>query len=218
MRLSSASLAPAVEFEGEVLAVKGRIRLLRSFDEVAHQYQGYTLVLRGTLDGKPMGQFRVAVGPAAHAKHQFRIGDQIRGRGHPVEQAWTEWAQIYRTSGLKFLARGPERELREADPDGGIAPPLSAYQARGHLRLNPTTCAKACFRCPFGLTMATEIILDRWNQSRKKWRFETHCYGPKDCPRYRSGPARIVPGRAPGIAYVDEDVERMSGEPPEDTE
>jgi hypothetical protein len=34
-----------VAFRGEVLAVKARIRLIRSFDQISHQYQGYTLCL-----------------------------------------------------------------------------------------------------------------------------------------------------------------------------
>jgi len=56
--------------------------------------------------------------------------------------------------------------------------------------------------------MATEIILDHWNPSNTKWRFETHCYGPRGCPRYKPGPPRRVPGRKPGMVWVDDDVER----------
>src|ERR1700730_551698 len=32
-------------FRGEVVAVKARIRLIRSFDQISHQYRGYTLVI-----------------------------------------------------------------------------------------------------------------------------------------------------------------------------
>jgi hypothetical protein len=56
--------------------------------------------------------------------------------------------------------------------------------------------------------MVTEIILDQWNPSRKRWRLETHCYGPKGCPRHRTGAARKVPGRKPGMVWVDNDIER----------
>ncbi len=45
-----------------------------------------------------------------------------------------------------------------------------------------------------------------------KWRFETHCYGPRGCPRYKAGPAYRVPGRKPGMVYVDDDVERARRE------
>jgi hypothetical protein len=46
-----------------------------------------------------------------------------------------------------------------------------------------------------------------WNPSKVKWRFETHCYGPRGCPRYKAGPPYRVPGRSPGMVYVDDDVE-----------
>ncbi len=58
------------------------------------------------------------------------------------------------------------------------------------------------------MTMITEIIIDQWNPSRKQWRTETHCYGPRDCPRYRAGKPRTVQGRKPGMVWVDDDVER----------
>lgn len=63
--------------------------------------------------------------------------------------------------------------------------------------------------------MATEITVDQWNPSKKRWRFETHCYGPAECPRYKPGPARKVPGRN-GMSWTDNDVERRDEpyEPP----
>lgn len=200
----------AVGFEGEIAAVKGRIRLLRSFDEVSHAYPGYTLVLKGSVDGVPREEFKVAVGPAAHAKHQFRRGDRLRGKAVPVADPTAEWAEYYKASGIKLYERGPESEKRPGDPDGGIAPPLPEYRARGHRRLHPRTCETACRSCPFGLTMPTEIVVDKWDQSKVKRRFETHCYGPKDCDRYRPGAARQVPGRKPGMVWVDDDVERAA--------
>jgi len=57
--------------------------------------------------------------------------------------------------------------------------------------------------------MPTEIILDKWRPERVKWRMETHCYGPRDCPRYRAGRPRRVPSSKPGLVFVDDDVERM---------
>jgi hypothetical protein len=65
----------AVSFRGEVVAVKARIRLVRSFDQISHQYQGYTLMVASAdKEGEVM---RVAIGLAAHAEHQFRIGDDL---------------------------------------------------------------------------------------------------------------------------------------------
>jgi transcriptional regulator with XRE-family HTH domain len=195
-----------VSFRGEVLAVKARIRLLRSFDQISHQYQGFTLVIASA--DQQSAVLRVAIGPAAQAKHQFRIGDLVSGKAQPVALPQIEWVDLYKASQLRLEKRGSEDQGRPADPDGGIAPPLEVYRANGHRRLDLQTCETKCARCPFGLTMVTEIILDQWNPSRKRWRLETHCYGPKGCPRHRPGAARKVPGRKPGMVWVDNDIER----------
>lgn len=198
------------DFEGRVLTVKARIRLIRSSDQVpTHACQGYTLVLQGLLGGVER-EFRAAVGPKAHEKHRFRIGDRIGGAGVPVLDPRTEWADLYKVSGLKVLERGPELDDAGPHPEGGIAAPLVVYRERGHLRLDRETWESQCFRCPWGLDMAVEIIVDHWNPSKKKWRFETHCYGPRDRPRYTPGKPYRVPGRKAGMVYVDDDVERQS--------
>jgi hypothetical protein len=64
--------------------------------------------------------------------------------------------------------------------------------------------------CPFGAVMPTRIVLDKWRPERQKWRTETHCYRPHDCPRYRPGKPRSVPTSKPGLVYVDDDVERLA--------
>jgi hypothetical protein len=51
--------------------------------------------------------------------------------------------------------------------------------------------------------MPVEMIIDHWNPSKKRYRFETFCYGPKSCGLYRSGPARKMPGRW-GMSYTEE--------------
>jgi hypothetical protein len=195
-------------FTGGIVSVKARIRLIRSFDEIpTHQYQGYTLILDGEVDGASRSRFKVAIGPKAHAQHQFRIGDSIRGHAIPVPDTETEWAEFYKVSGLQIMERRQPDALPPS-PTGGIAPPLEQYRAQGHFRLKRETCETECVQCPFGLTMPTQIILDHWNPSIVKRRFETHCYGPRGCPRYKAGPPYRVPGRGSGMVYVDDDVER----------
>jgi hypothetical protein len=200
------------EFAGAVAAVKARIRLCRSFDQIHHAYQGYTLVLEGTLDGDPTHELRIGVGPKAHEKHQFRTGDRVTGLAVPVPDPREEWATHYRASKLKLVERGPDAQDVPANPEGGIAPPLPEYRAQGHLRLDGRTYSKSCQTCPLGLIMATEITIDQWDPSRKKWRFETHCYGPRDCPRYIAGKPYRVQGRKPYMVWVDDDVEREEAE------
>jgi len=195
-------------FSGSVTAVKARIRLLRSFDQIHHAYQGYTLVLGGTLDGVRVDELRVGIGPKAHEKHQFRIGDNVTGLAVPVPDVRQEWATHCKVSRLKLGERGPDEQVVPANPDGGIAPPLPECRAQGHRRLDKRTYSKSCQRCPFGLVMATEITIDQWNPEKKQWRFETHCYGPRDCSRYRAGKPHQVQGRKPDMVWVDDDVER----------
>jgi hypothetical protein len=143
-----------VSFRGIVSAVKPRIGLHRSFDEVWHSYRGYVLVL---AEGR-----RVAVGPGTHEKHAFRIGDVIEGVGAPIPDPRAEWAELYKVSGLRLISRGPARENRPADIDGGIAPALENYRATGHRRLDPRTYEHSCGTCPFGAVMPTEVIVDHW--------------------------------------------------------
>jgi hypothetical protein len=87
-------------FTGRIISVKARIRLIRSFDQVpTHQYQGYTLILDGEVDGMPRNRMKVAIGPKAHEQHQFRIGDSIMGKAVPVPDPETEWAGSIRSVG-----------------------------------------------------------------------------------------------------------------------
>jgi len=55
-----------------------------------------------------------------------------------------------------------------------------------------------------GCKMPVEMIIDQWNPSKKKYRFETFCYGPKSCSFYKAGPTRKVPGRK-GMSWEEED-------------
>jgi hypothetical protein len=158
-----------IHFTGTIVSVKARIRLIRSFDQVpTHLYQGYTLILDGEAGGAYRNRFNVAIGPKAHEQQQFRIGDSIEGKTVPVPDPETEWAEFYKVSGLQLIERRHPGDWPPS-PDGGIAPPLQRYREQGHFRLKREVCETACFECPFGLTMPTQIILDHWNPSKVKW-------------------------------------------------
>jgi len=107
-----------------------------------------------------------------------------------------------KVSALKLIMRQQTENLSPS-PEGGIAPSLELYREQGHFRLHRETCETKCVRCPFGLNMATQLNLDQWDRSKVKWRFETHCYGPRSCPKYKAGPPYKVPGRK-GMVYVDD--------------
>jgi len=190
------------EWQGAVLAVQPRIRLNRSFDQRSHSYLGYVLRIQGTLDGEAR-ELVVAVGKAAQAKHGFRAGDQVEGKGVPVADTRLETADLYKASGLKLLARGPE-PAGEPPPFLGVPPTLKVYRERGHRRLAARTFSTKCSTCLWGCEMAVEMIIDHWNPSKKRYRREAFCYGPKSCPLYRAGPTRKVPGRK-GMSWEEED-------------
>ena len=79
------SHAEKASWTGRIVGVQPRIRLLRSFDQRQHSYQGYVLRIDGTC-GEKAGEFLVAVGKGAHEKHGFRAGMELSGQSVPVER------------------------------------------------------------------------------------------------------------------------------------
>ncbi|MEW6326763.1 MAG: hypothetical protein AB1487_04125 [Thermodesulfobacteriota bacterium] len=191
-----------VSWAGRIVAVQPRIRLMRSFDERHHSYQGYVLSVDGTC-GDEMGEFQIAVGKAAHAKHQFRAGMEVSGLSVPVDDPRIETAGFYKTSGIK-VSKEAEAGSSTTPAFQGVPPDLETYRSRGHRRLDARTYESKCSTCIWGCRMPVEMIIDQWNPSKKQYRFETFCYGPKSCPLYRAGATRKVPGRK-GMSYTEED-------------
>ena len=200
--VGSMASAEKVTWAGHFLAVQPRIRLTRSFDERSHSYLGYVLRIEGT-GGSEAGAFLIAVSEAAHEKHRFQTGIELSGHSVPVEDQRKETAALYKTSGLRVV-KNAESETPAGPPFLGVPPNLEAYRSRGHRRLDARTYDTKCTSCIWGCRMPVEMIIDQWNPSKKQYRFETFCYGPKSCPFYRPGPARRVPGRK-GMSYTEED-------------
>ena len=189
-------------WSGRIVSVQPRIRLTRSFDERHHSYQGYVLRIAGTC-GDENGEFQIAVGKAAHQKHRFRTGMEVSGRAVPIPDPRLEAAGFYKASSLNVL-KDAEGEPFSGPPFHGVPPDLETYRHRGHRRLDTRTYDSKCSTCIWGCRMPVEMIIDQWNPSKKRHRFETFCYGPKSCSLYRAGPARKVPGRK-GMSYTEED-------------
>jgi hypothetical protein len=191
-----------VAWSGKVVSVQPRIRLMRSFDERSHSYLGYMLRVEGTIGNEP-GEFIIAIGKAAQAKHRFRVGMEASGLAVPVPDPRLETAGFYKASGLKIL-----KDAQGGPPAGppfhGVPPDLETYRNRGHRRLDTRTYDARCTTCIWGCRMPVEMIIDHWNPSKKRYRFETFCYGPKSCAFYKAGPTRKVPGRN-GMSYTEED-------------
>lgn len=189
-------------WQGKVVSVQPRIRLTRSFDQRSHSYLGYALRIDGTLDGEKR-EFSIGIGKAAQAKHQFRVGDVASGESVAVADSRIEAVEYYKASKLKVIERGAECEDK-GPPWLGIAPELETYRARVHRRLDDRTYEAKCLACIWGCRMAVEMIIDQWNPSKRRYRYETFCYGPKSCPLYKAGPTRKVPGRK-GMTWEEED-------------
>lgn len=196
------SSSDKVIWSGRIVSVQPRIRLTRSFDERYHNYLGYVLTLMGVA-GTQDGEFKVAVGKGTHEKHSFRVGLIVRGQAGPVSDPRLETAEYYKASKIKT---GRDTNFLKSDgpPFLGIPPDLETYRSRGHRRLDPRTYNTKCTTCIWGCRMPVEIIIDQWNPSKKKYRFETFCYGPKSCAFYRAGTTRKVPGRS-GMSWEEED-------------
>lgn len=191
-----------IEWRGELRGVQPRIRLTRSFDERYHTYLGYVLHMTGVV-GDSEREFVVAVGKGAQSEHGFRAGDVVSGISEPVTDSRLEVAKFYKTSKMKTVERFPgSGDL--PPPWFGVPPDLETYRERGHRRLAVQTYKGRCCNCIWGCQMPVEMIVDHWNPSNRRFRFETFCYGPKSCSFYRAGPTRKVPGRK-GMTWEEED-------------
>jgi len=191
-----------IAWQGVLLSVQPRIRLTRSFDQRSHTYLGYTLKVGGRV-GSEAREFLVGVGQGAHAKHLFRAGNAVSGDALPVSDARLETVDFYKVSKLKVGTPEAEEEA-PPPPWRGVSPPLAVYRERGHRRLAARTFQQSCSSCIWGCRMPVEMIIDQWNPSRRRYRTETFCYGPRSCPLYKAGPERMVPGRR-GMTYTEED-------------
>jgi hypothetical protein len=150
---------------GRITAVQPCIRLMRSFDERHHSYQGYVLRIDGTCEDET-GEFQIAVGKAAHEKHQFSAGMEVSGLSVPVPDARLETAGLYKTSGIK-VGKEAEEDTSLPPPFLGVPPDLETYRSRGHRRLDARTYTGKCKACIWGCRMPVEMIIDQWNPSRK---------------------------------------------------
>lgn len=202
MSLLKSNIVQKIQWSGVLVSVQPRIRLGRSFDQRAHTYLGYALRVHGRI-GSEDREFLVGVGEGAHAKHNFRAGDMVSGDALPLVDPRLETVEFYKVSNLKVTVGEVQDEL-QPPPWRGVPPPLSVYRERGHRRLAARTYEEKCTTCMWGCHMAVEMIIDQWNPSKRRYRTETFCYGPRSCPLYRPGPARKVPGRR-GMSYTEED-------------
>jgi hypothetical protein len=197
-----------LSFKGTIQSIQPRIRLTRSFDEASHTYLGYAIKIAGTIDNQEtissnQNIFSIGIGKAAQAKFSFKVNDIISGECLPVPDPDMEPVDYYKVSKLAKIAEGEQGSL--SVPWELVPPELEVYRERGHRRLAARTYDSKCSSCMWGCRMPVEIIVDNWNpRGKRKYRFETFCYGPLSCKLYKAGPNRKVQGRG-GMVYVEED-------------
>ena len=191
-----------VRWAGRIVSVQPRIGLARSFDERYHSYSGYCLFLNGIVGGEER-EFSVGIGKVAQAKHQLQVGDEVSGEAVPVADPRREPVEFYRASKLRLLVRATATDVTPP-PWHDVPPDLETYRARGHRRLAARTFDTWCKSCLWGCRMPVTIIVDHWQPEKKRYRYETFCYGPRSCSFYRPGPTRKVPGRK-GMTWEEED-------------
>lgn len=195
-------------FKGTITSIQPRIRLTRSFDEASHTYLGYAIKIAGTIDNQQailsnQNTFSIGIGKAAQAKFSFKVTDIISGACLPVPDPDMEPVDYYKVSKLAKVAEGEQGSL--SAPWELVPVELEVYRERGHRRLAARTYDSKCSSCMWGARMPVEIIVDNWNpRGKRKYRFETFCYGPLSCKLYKAGPNRKVQGRK-GMVYVEED-------------
>jgi hypothetical protein len=187
---------------GKIISVQPRIRLDRSFDQVAHTYMGFLLRVDGGIDNEKR-VFTIGIGKKALEKHYCRFGDEIEGSSLPVPDSRKEPVEYYKTSKLKLLRR-QDIKVEPAPPWLGTPLGLEIYRSRGHRRLAARTYTDKCIACIWGCCMPVVMSIDHWNPGQVHYRFETFCYGPLSCSLYKAGPKRKVPGRK-GMVYIEED-------------
>ncbi len=191
-----------VRWAGRIVSVQPRIGLTRSFDQRHHSYSGYCLFIRG-LVGDEEREFSVGIGKVAQAKRQFQVGDEVSGEAVPVADPRRQPVEFYRASKLRLLVRATATDAMPP-PWHDIPPDLETYRARGHRRLAARTYDTRCRSCIWGCRMPVTMIVDQWQPNKKRYRYETFCYGPKSCSFYKPGPTRKVPGRK-GMTWEEED-------------
>ena len=176
--------------------------------------------------------FCVAISGKQQERLALRIGDGVKGTGWTPLHPEAEFADLYRAGALKVTSRadadragtvvvmdeegpgcdyGPIPRVISSGYPGPpwtmAAPPLDVYAWRGARMLSKASWKSGCLPCVWA-NMANVTIQYNFDTGTVRNRFETFCYGPLSCKRYRMGPARSVPysgrGSASDCGWLDE--------------
>lgn len=185
-----------LKWQGVVMSVQARTRVWRYVtDNRTHYHIGYNLFIEGESE-EGLTEFSVAISEKQYVKGQFRIGDTIKGTAWTKNYPEREFADYYRVGALKVLSSN--EELSETTcPWTGLPPTMETYEWRGARMLSKSLWKGKCFTCYYATMSNVEIQWD-FDRDIKKYRFESFCYGPKSCKKYKMGRARSVPYKGRG--------------------
>lgn len=187
-----------IEWRGIIISVQPRTTVWRyRLDNRTHFHRGYNLFLDGDASGIKTW-FSVAISEKQQKKHVFRIGDEVKGTAWTKLYDVSDYADYYRAGSLKIINRADQ--AKTTPPPYLIEPPdMATYEWRGARMLSANRYKGKCFQCAWATMAAVEIEYD-WGV-RRKYRFESFCYGPKSCKFYEMGKPRAVPYKGDGSSY-----------------
>ncbi len=193
------SFQKKITFQGIILSVQPRSAVWRyRLDNRTHRVTGFNLFLRGTADGKEK-DFSVAISGLQQMKQHFHIGEMISGTAWTKKYPETEYADYYRSGAMKKQTEVLPMQESVGTPWTDEVPDLETYDWRGCRMLDKRCWKGKCFQCKWA-AMANVTI--EWDFGvRQKFRFETFCYGPKNCKNYSMGRPRAVPDKVLGSVY-----------------
>lgn len=188
-----------IKFRGHIISVQPRSNVWRyRLDNRNHSTTGYNIFLAGVADDEAR-QFSVAVSEKQQEKLRFHIGDEISGTAWTKKYVKWEYADYYRAGSLKKLSAAVTVDEDSISPWTGEVPELSVYDWRGCRMLDTRTYKSKCFTCKWACMANVAIEFD-WGISQK-FRFESFCYGPKNCKLYKMGKPRAVPYKGDSSNY-----------------
>ncbi len=188
-----------IMFTGVIRSVQPRSNVWRyRLDNRTHSLTGYNLFFSGMADNQE-GTFSVAISEKQQEKYHFHIGDEIKGTAWTKKYPKWEYADYYRAGSLKKLLESDKDFSDSENPWKSEVPELAVYDWRGCRMLDKRSWSGKCFTCKWAC-MANVTIEYNWGVSQK-FRFESFCYGPKNCKLYKMGKPRPVPYKDCGNSY-----------------
>ena len=190
-----------IEFYGEIISVQPRSNVWRyQLDNRNHALTGYNIFLKGVAEGEEK-HFSIAISEKVQEKYRFHIGDCISGTGWTKKYPKLEYADYYRIGSLKKIKEVPYTDNESGPPWTSEVPPASVYDWRGCRILEVRRWRGKCFQCKWA-AMANVAIEYDWGV-KQQFKFESFCYGPKNCKYYNMGHPRSVPNKRTGTLYDD---------------